>query len=86
MKWQIRAIGWPLLGGRLFAPSGTVFDFGQPDMWTQAAGSLLPDPKTATALDAECWQAQFDTYPEQRNLLGPEPPSKQATETTTKGD
>jgi hypothetical protein len=68
MRFRITGAGWPLSGGAWLAPTGTVFDYDNPDMWTAlvARGSI---PLNATPLDDEAWNAQQAAYP--LNLLGP---------------
>lgn len=63
MRFQITGQGWPL--GAFLAPSGTIFDYDKPDMWTALAPRGLM-PINATPLDDEAYQAG-------RNLYGPPP-------------
>ena len=56
MKFQICGQGWPLDGGALLAPAGTIIDSASEDHFSQAAiGKTIP--LNATPLDAEATAA-----------------------------
>lgn len=60
MKFQIGGQGWPI--GAWLAPSGTIFDYDKPDMWTASVPRGLIPPN-ATPLDDEAVQAALKLYP-----------------------
>jgi len=64
---------WPLDGGRLLAPSGTVIDSNSDDDWSRCARGLTP-PWDVQALDDEAYQTLLRAYPNHLHLLGGPPP------------
>ena len=55
MRYQLFGHGWPLQGGAILIPEGTIIDANGTDQWSRLAAGLIP-PINAQPLD----QAAYD--------------------------
>jgi hypothetical protein len=73
MKFQLREIGWPIKGGNVFIPQGTIIDtVAGTDPWSPIVASLgLTPPVNAQPLDQATYNTMRLEFPAYRIITVP---------------
>jgi hypothetical protein len=73
MRFQLRQCGWPLLGGRVFVPEGTIINTASgTDPWSPIVAALgLTPPINAQPLDQATYDLMRQEFPAYRIITVP---------------
>jgi hypothetical protein len=79
LRFQICGQGWPVNGGAMLIPAGTIIDYSIRDTYSEVcwAAQLVP-PYDAQALDMTTYNFMQAAYPDHHHLMGPPPTGRHA--------